>query len=269
VWLLIGSFIIALSFNWFLNPNQVASGGVSGLSTILNHSYGWEPAIVQWCLNIPLFAAGVFFLGGRFGLKTAVGSIVLPLFILLTREFEPLTTNVLLAAIYGGIGVGLGLGFVFRSKASTGGTDVAAQLIHRFTGLSFGKSIAIMDGLVIVAAGLAFDAERALYALIALFVTSKTIDIVQVGFSNSKMAYIISERSEELCKVIIYDLNRGLTKLPAQGGYTGSDRTILMVVVNQRELAKLKGLVRSVDPHAFIIVSDAAEVLGEGFQNHS
>jgi uncharacterized membrane-anchored protein YitT (DUF2179 family) len=266
---MLGSLLIALSFNWFLNPNQVASGGVSGISTILQHSYGWEPAIVQWAMNIPLFAAGAFFLGGKFGVKTALGSVLLPLFVLVTSDLEPLTNNVLLATIYGGIGVGLGLGVVFRSRSSTGGLDVLAQLLHKYLGLSFGMSVALLDGMVILTAGLVFDAEKALYALIGLFVTSKTIDIIQVGFGNSKLAYIISDQSQEIHQAIIHDLDRGLTKLSAQGGFTGDERTVLMVVLNQREVPKLKELVRSIDPKAFIILSDAAEVLGEGFKSHA
>lgn len=266
--LVAGCWIIALSFNWFLNPNRIASGGITGISTILEELYGWEPAIVQWSLNIPLFAAGALLLGRGFGLKTAAGSVLLPLFVLLTKPWPALTDNVLLATIYGGIGIGVGLGIVFRSRASTGGLDVAAQLLHKYTGLSYGLCIASLDGIVIVTAGIVFSPEKALYALIGLYVTSKTIDIVQLGLGSSKMAYVISEKAEELREAILRDLDRGLTKLKAHGGYTGQERTVLMVVVAQREVSKLKTLVQSADPKAFLILSDAAEVLGEGFQNH-
>lgn len=264
--LLIGSFLVAISFNLFLNPNQIASGGVSGISTIILYTTGIEPAITQWALNIPLFLLGIWLLGGGFGLKTAVGSAVLPLFVLLTSQWSPLTNNILLATIYGGIGIGAGIGIVFRGRGSTGGLDLAAQILHKYTGLRLGLAIAILDGLVILSAGIVFSPEKALFALIGVFVTSKTIDVIQVGFSSSKMAFIVSERTEELKEAILYELDRGLTKLTGVGGYTGAERYVIMVVVGQREVTKLKAIVKTVDPKAFVILSDANEVLGEGFK---
>lgn len=264
--LLAGSLIIALSFNWFLMPNQVASGGVTGISVIILELTGMEPALTQWALNIPLFLLGLLFLGRQFGIKTAVGSFVLPLFVLLTKHSEPLTNNLLLATIYGGIGIGVGLGIVFRGRGSTGGLDLAAQLVHKFTGISLGIAVALLDGLVIVTAGLVFDAEKALFALIGLYVTSKSIDVVQLGFGYAKVAYIISEETDAIAEAVLHDLDRGLTRLNGAGGYTGTERTVLMVVVSQTEVSRLKELVRNVDPAAFIIISETREVLGKGFK---
>lgn len=267
--LILGSFCIALSFNWFLAPNQVASGGVTGISVIVKELMGFVPALTQWTLNIPLFILGLVFLGKQFGVKTAVGSFVLPLFVLLTQHVEPMTSNMLLATIYGGIGVGIGLGVVFRGRASTGGLDVAAQLLHRLTGISLGIAVALLDGMVIVTAGFVFDAEKALFALIGLYVTSKTIDVVQLGFGYAKVAFIISEETEAITQAILHDLDRGLTRLNGAGGYTGTQKNVLMVVVSQTEVTKLKDLVRNVDPGAFIIISETREVLGEGFKLES
>ncbi len=266
--LLMGSLLIAVSFNMFLSPNQVASGGVSGISIIINQLFGIEPALTQWALNIPLFIAGTWLLGGQFGLKTAVGSVVLPLFVLLTKGLPSPTQNVLLASIYGGILIGVGLGIVFRGRGSTGGLDLAAQIIHKYTGLSLGLSVAMLDGLVILSAGLVFSAEKALYALIGLYVTSKTINVVQIGFSYSKVAFIISKNTDAIHEAILHELDRGLTRLKGTGGYTGEERTVLMVVVNQAEVSKLKDLVKASDPGAFVILSDTNEVLGEGFKLH-
>jgi uncharacterized membrane-anchored protein YitT (DUF2179 family) len=266
IMLFLGSFLVAVSFNLFLNPNQIASGGVAGISTIIQYAFGVEPAITQWLINIPLFLLGTWLLGGKFGLKTAIASIVLPFFVLFTRGWEPLTTNILLATVYGGIGIGAGIGIVFRGRGSTGGLDLAAQLLHKYTGLSLGLAIAVLDGLVILTAGFVFSPEKALYALIGLFVTSKTIDVVSIGFSNSKVAFIISERTDELKDIILYELDRGLTQLAGLGGYTGTERNVIMVVVRQREVMKLKAMVKAVDPQAFIILSDTTEVLGEGFK---
>ncbi|MGD9679291.1 MAG: YitT family protein, partial [Vulcanibacillus sp.] len=248
--LLIGSLIIALSFNLFLNPNGIASGGVSGLSTIVEYQFGIEAAYTQWALNIPLFIAGLIILGKRFGLKTAVGSVVLPLLVYLTRDFEPLTNQLLLATIYGGVGIGIGLGLVFRGKSSTGGTDLASQIIHKYTGLSLGLSVLIMDGFVVFTAGIVFGLEKAMFALISLFIVSKTIDIVQLGLSYSKIAYIISDEQEKIGLKILNDLDRGATILNATGGYTGEPRRILMVVFPQRDITRLKETVKSVDPNA-------------------
>ncbi|GMB09111.1 YitT family protein [Thermolongibacillus altinsuensis] len=265
-YILLGSAIVAIAFNLFLLPNRVASGGVSGISTILHATLGWQPAYVQWSLNIPLFIAGVVLLGKQFGVKTLVGTAFLPFVVYLTHNVAPATNDPLLGALFGGIGVGMGLGIVFRGKASTGGTDLAAQIIHKYTGLSLGTCVVLIDGLIVLTAALVFDIERALYALIALFVTSKTIDFVQVGFGYSKMAMIITNKEEEVRHAILHKIDRGVTKLSAYGGYTDCERPVLMCVVGQAEFTKLKQLVKNIDPSAFVVVMDAAEVLGEGFK---
>ncbi len=265
--MLAGAFFIAASFNLFLLPNRIASGGVSGISIILNTLTHIPAAYTQWALNIPLFIAGVLVLGKQFGVKTAVGSIVLPLFVLLTSHWTPPTSDPLLSAIYGGLGVGIGLGLVFRGRGSTGGLDVAAQILHRVLGIRLGLAVAMLDGLVILSAGLFISLENALYALIALFTTSKTIDVIQTGLQTSKAAYIISRDPERVSAVILHELDRGLTRLQGTGGFTGDDRPVLLTVVGQNEVLKLKLLVRDADPDAFVIITNAAEVLGEGFRD--
>ncbi|WP_445478364.1 YitT family protein [Lysinibacillus irui] len=266
VYVIVGAAIIAIGFNVFLLPNQVASGGVSGISTILHGLFGWNPGIVQYAFNIPLFIAGVLLLGKKFGIKSFIGTITLPFIVLLTNSWEPWTDNSLLGALFGGIVVGLGIGLVFKGNASTGGTDLLAQIITKFTGLSLGTSVLLIDGIIAISAAVVFDLEKGLYALIGLYVTTKTIDIIQLGFSQSKMVYIITLKQDEVRQAIYDEINRGVTKLQAIGGYTGEARPVLMVVVYQTEFTKLKQLIKSVDPSAFVIVSDAYEVLGEGFK---
>lgn len=265
---LFGCLLVALSFNLFLAPNQVVSGGVTGISVLVQHATGINPAYTQWALNIPLFVLGAWLVGKQFGVKTAVGTFVVPLFVLLTSDVPSLTNNAMLAAIYGGIGIGLGVGIVLRGRGSTGGMDLAAQLIHRYTGIAFSAAMAMLDTVIILTAGAVFTPEKALYALIGLFATSKTIDVVQVGFGSSKVAYIISAKWEEMAEAVLHVLDRGLTKLKGAGGYTDNDHTVLMVVVNVREVAKLKVLVRTIDPEAFVLISSASEVLGEGFKRN-
>ncbi|MEH7225095.1 YitT family protein [Bacillus sp. JJ1566] len=266
IYILLGSATVALSFNLFLLPNKVASGGVSGISTILNSLFGWEAAYVQWAFNIPLFIAGVIFLGKVYGARTLIGTLFLPFVVYLSRNLEPATLDPLLGALFGGIGIGLGLGITFRGNASTGGTDLAAQIVHKYTGISLGKCVAFIDGLIVLTAAIVFDIESGLYALIGLFVTSKTIDLVQVGLGNSKMALIITNHQNEVRQQIFDQLDRGVTKLSGYGGYTDDERPMLMCVVDQKEFTKLKQVVRSVDTSAFVVVMDAAEVLGEGFK---
>jgi len=263
---LIGSAIIAVAFNVFFLPNEIAAGGVSGISTILNGLFRWEPAYVQWALNIPLFLAGVAVLGVRFGVKTLVGTLFLPFAVYLTRDWGPWTDNPLLAAVFGGIGVGLGLGIVFRGNASTGGTDLAAQILAKYTGLSLGNCVALIDGLIVLTAALVFNIEKGLLALIGLYITSKTIDAVQVGFSRSKMAIIITDKAEAVKEKILHNLDRGLTILKAYGGFTEEERNILLVVFDQTEFTNLKQMVKTVDTSAFVVVLDASEVLGKGFK---
>jgi uncharacterized membrane-anchored protein YitT (DUF2179 family) len=266
LYILLGSAMIAIAFNVFLLPNNIASGGVSGISTILKSTLGWEPAFVQWAFNIPLFIAGVVFLGKQFGIKTLVGTIFLPFVVFLTNGIEPWTMDPLLGSLFGGIGVGLGLGLVFRGNASTGGTDLAAQIINKYTGLTLGTCVLLIDGLIVLSAAIVFDIERGLYALIGLYVTTKTIDLVQIGLGRSKMTMIISDRQAEIQEGILNKIDRGVTKLSAYGGYTDSERPVVMCVVDQTEFTKLKQLVKTIDPTAFIIVMDASEVLGEGFK---
>ena len=269
VYAFVGSGIVAIGFNQFLLPNQIAAGGVSGISTILDSVLGWEPAFVQWAFNIPLFVLGVILLGGRqYGVKTLIGTLFLPFVVYLTRNPDPWTQEPLLGALFGGVCVGLGLGIVFRGRGSTGGTDLVAQIINKYTGFSLGACVALIDGLIVLAATVAFDIEAGLYALIGLYVTSKTIDLVQVGFGSSKMALVITSRQEEVREAILTKIDRGMTKLSAYGGYTDEERPVLMCVVEQQEFTKLKQTVRSIDPDAFIIVTDASEVLGEGFKRN-
>ncbi|MCP8617614.1 YitT family protein [Salirhabdus salicampi] len=266
-YVLLGSFFVAISFNVFLLPNRVASGGVAGISTITEAVFQWEPALVQGALNVPLFLAGVIILGANFGLKSFVGTLILPFFVYLTKDIDPATMNPLLGAIFGGMGVGLGLGIVFRGRASTGGIDVAAQILHRYTNISLGLCIAIIDGAIVVTSALVFNVEQGLYALIGLFITSRTIDVVQVGFNTSKNVMIITKYPNEVRDEIFAKVDRGVTILSGTGGYTNEERNVIMCVVDQKEFSQLTRIVKGIDPGAFVVAMAAAEVLGEGFKS--
>lgn len=262
-----GSFIMALSFNMFLLPNQVASGGVVGLSTLVDHIFGMEPAYTQWIINIPLFLTGLIFLGKKFGIRTAFGSMVLPLFIFLTRDFPSLTTDSLLASVFGGFCFGIGIGITLKSKGSTGGFAILFSLIHKHTGISIGKCSLMLDAMVIISAGFVFGAEQSLYSLIAIYLSSKAIDVVQIGFLLSKVALIISDQSVLIKNAVIKELGRGATTLAGYGGFTEQEKNVLLIAVSQSEVNKLKEILKKHDPNAFIIMWDSYEVLGRGFHH--
>ncbi|ADL08439.1 YitT family protein [Thermosediminibacter oceani] len=262
----LGTFIGSLGLTMFLIPNKVAAGGVSGLATVLHYLFGLPVGWTMLAFNIPLFIAGVVFLGSGFGAKTVLGTVLLSVFTELTKNFPVLTRDLLLSSVYGGIVLGLGLGLVFRTRASTGGSDIAAMLMHHFLpSVSIGQGILIIDFFVIALNGVSFNWELAMYSWIALYVSSKVIDIVQEGINYAKAVYIISDRNDEIQKRILEDLGRGITLFEAKGGYTGENRDVLMCAVTRLELPKLKKIIWDIDPRAFIIVHDVHEVLGEGF----
>jgi uncharacterized membrane-anchored protein YitT (DUF2179 family) len=269
LYVFVGAAFVAVSFSLFLFPNNIASGGIAGISTILYGVFGFSPAIVQWMINIPLFLVGLFILGRQYGVKTLVGTLFLPFVVYLTEGMEPATEDPLLGALFGGIGVGIGLGILFRGRASTGGVDLISQIINKYTGLSLGKCILLIDGTIVVISAFVFSFEEALYALIGMFLTSKTIDIVQMGLGYSKMAIIITSEEDKMRDGILKEIDRGVTKISAFGGYTHQERPMLMCVVGQTEVTKLKRFVKVIDPTAFVIVMNANEVFGEGFTHPS
>lgn len=269
--IVVGCFFLAVSFNTLLNGNHIVSGGLPGLSTLLQSRLHIEPALTQVAINIPLFFLGIRLLGGRFGAKTLIGILLLPLFVFFTRGLPLMTHNLLLASLYGGIGCGIGVGLLFRGGGSVGGTSLAAQLLSRRTGIGLGTALLLCDGLIIAAASLSFGPEQAMYGMITLFVTKRTIDAVQSGLSSSKLAHIIArtpEGVEAIQRAIIEDIDRGLTILNAKGGFTGQERPVLLVVVSQSEVSRLKAVVHAADPSAFLVLSDVAEVLGQGFKQY-
>lgn len=267
----IGSFITALGLVAFLIPNKIAAGGVSGLSTILYYLFKFPVGITMFIINIPLLLFCVKELGMKFGAKSLYGTFVISFFVdfLAVWITKPWTDDPLLSAVYGGVLCGLGLGLVFRSKGTTGGTDLAAALIHRFLKVSIGYSLFAIDAMVIILAGIVFNVEQALYALVAVFVTSKMIDVVQEGISYTKAAMIISEEYELISKALLKGMERGVTSFKSKGVYTEKEREVLLCVVPQSEVSTLKSIVYGVDPKAFVIVSNVHEVLGEGFKEQA
>jgi uncharacterized membrane-anchored protein YitT (DUF2179 family) len=263
--IILGAGLVALAFNIFFLPSRIAAGGVSGISTILYEMYQFNPAYVQWIINIPLLILGVVLVGKEFSMKTLVGTFFVPFFIWISSGISVHIENPMLSAIYGGILLGIGLGIVYRGNGSTGGTALIAQLVKKYTGLSSGFSQLLVDGLVVVASALVFDFELALYALMSIYVTSKVIDFVQLQTSTTKLVLIITDHEEQIQTIIKNEINRGSTKIKTMGGYSNQEKTMILCVVEQSEAVYFKKLLQSQEPSSFVIFLNASEILGRGF----
>lgn len=262
----VGSFLIAIALTVFLVPNRIAAGGVSGLATVIYYITSFPIGMTMLFINIPLFLAGVKIMGSSFGVRTIYGIVSLSVFTdFLQPYMSSLTDDLLLASIYGGVVTGLGLGIVFRSRGTTGGTDVIASLINYYTGITVGEGILIADGIVVSLAGIFFNLEVALYAAVTIFITSQTIDLVQEGLNFKKGVLIISSKADQINEMVVKDLNRGITEFEAKGGYTGDKKQVLLCIISRSEVSELKSEIAKIDQDAFVIISNVHEVLGEGF----
>lgn len=267
-----GVSLVALGLVWLQIPNKIAAGGVSGMAIIIYHIWYWPVAWTMLMLNLPLFLACLWVFGPRYGAKTLFGAVFISIMVEFWQsviELAPLTTNYLLASIYGGVIAGLGMGIAFRSRGNTGGTDLAAQLLNRFTGIPVGQGLLLFDGAIIILAGIVFrSVEMSLYAMITLFVSSKALDAVLEGLDYAKAAFIISENPAAIGEKILIELKRGATGLLGRGLYSTTQKEVILCVISRAEVIKLKELVRRIDPRAFIIITDVHEVLGEGFKEY-
>jgi uncharacterized membrane-anchored protein YitT (DUF2179 family) len=263
----VGTLLTAIALNMFLIPNKVAAGGVSGMATVLHYLMGAPVGATMLALNVPLFMASVKVLGAKFGLRTLYGAAILSVFIDATASYTPvLTHDLLLSSLYGGVLSGIGMGLVFRFGGTTAGTDLAAAIINKLTRVSVGQALLMVDFFVIAFAGVAFkSAELSLYALLSLFLTSHIIDLIQEGPSSAKAFFIVSSQTEQVARQIMDELERGVTFFQGKGGYSGQPREILFCVVATSEVSRVKEVVQSADPGAFVIVADTHEVMGEGF----
>jgi uncharacterized membrane-anchored protein YitT (DUF2179 family) len=263
---LVGTAVIAAAFQLFLVPNQIAAGGISGLGIILFYILNIPVGLTIFLLNLPLFIVAARLFGLHFIVRGLFGAVALSVMIELLAFLPVVTDDLLLASLYGGIMMGVGIALVFRARGSTGGTVLAAQVLNKLFGFTMGQSLLGVDFLVVAFAGVVFNLELAMYALISLFVSSRVIDLVQEGLSNSKAALVISQHAEVISQKILRELDRGATVLTGKGAYTGQSREMVLTVVSQSEIPRLKNIVQEIDERAFVIVGNAHEVLGEGFK---
>ena len=269
--ILFGCLSMALGMNFFLIPNKIVGGGLSGIGTVLYHLFGLPVGLSVLVMNIPLFLLSWRILGRSFGVKTLVATVVLSVFIDATSFVPVLTGDLLLASLVGGGMMGVGLGLIFRQDASTGGTDLAAKIVHKVVSfVSVGQILLVIDALVVIMAGLVFGQyELALYAGVTIFITARVIDAVVIGVNYTKAAYVISLQSDRISEQILQDMDRGVTELKGTGKYTGTDRPVLLCVLRSRDIPHLKQIVSDIDPEAFVFISDVREVFGEGFSYES
>lgn len=263
--IIIGATLVGLAYNLFLLPAQLAAGGISGISTILFELYQLSPALTQLLINIPIFIIGWLAMGKNFSAKTLLGTFWVPFVIGITANFPYTIDNPLLGAIYGGIILGTGLGIVYKGNGSTGGTAAIAQIVKKFTGLSSGYSQLIVDGLVVISSIFVFSLELTLFALMCIYISSKTIDIVQLRTSASKLILIITEEEEKIQALIRTRIDRGLTKVRSVGGYSNQDKTMILCVTEQQEAVQLKKILQKEEPSSFVIYINASEIQGRGF----
>ncbi len=269
LFLAVGSFIWAGAARMFVYPNHISVGGFSGIAMVLNYLWSFLPmGVVSLVLNIPLFLLSWKKLGRAFFIKSLCAMAATSVMLDLVAFLPTFTENKLLAAIAGGVGCGVGLGLIFSRGMATGGTDLLAKLIKDwFRGVSYGKVILVADGLVLIASAIVYrDFWSILYSAITVWLCSTLIDTILSGMDKAKHVQIITDKKEELLSAILKDVNRGATVWQAEGGYTKNNRNVILVVVRNYELFLLKQTVKQIDPDAFLIVSDAAEVLGRGFR---
>ena len=275
----LGCLIAAFAIAVFFNPAYLAPGGVSGIATIIYHIAGWNLGLVMLLLSIPIYLLGISIFGKMYGVKTLVGTILLSVFTMLWNAvlgYEGILDytkdmSFWLSALYGGIISGIGLGIVMRSGANTGGTDILAQILAKYTRIPLGSSLLLVDGIIILFSAFIFGIESAMYSIVISFLVSITIDkfIMSLGTGYAKTVYIISDKLESIGDFILNDMDRSGTIMDATGLFTKSKKLMLMTVVPNKDLPRLSRAVKAIDPSAFMIIQETIHVLGEGYKNLS
>ena len=267
--ILIGAAILSFGLVNFNMQNHLAEGGFTGITLLLFFMFKWNPSYINLILNIPLFFIGWKLLGRKSFLYTIIGTVGVSVFLWIFQRnpvHMPLYNDMTLAALFAGVAVGVGLGIIFRYGGTTGGVDIIARLVHKYAGWSMGRTMFLFDAAVIAISLLTYlNYRQAMYTLVAVFVGARVIDFMQEGAYAARGAMIISDNNEEIAKKIMDEMDRGVTALRAYGSYTKSERDVLYCVVGRNEIVRLKNIINSVDPHAFVSVHAVHDVAGEGF----
>lgn len=269
IFIIIGAAIFSFGLVHFNIQNELAEGGFTGITLILLFAFNWDPAMMNLVLNIPMFIIGWKLLGKRVFIYTVIGTVSVSIFlkIFMANQIDiHLQDDMFLVALFAGLFIGIGLGIIFRYGGTTGGSDIIARLGHKYIGWSMGKTMFLFDALVILVSWAVYlDHRSMMYTLVALFVGARVIDFVQEGAYAARGAFIISEAQDEIATKITAEMDRGVTVFKGYGHFTKVDREILYCVVGKNEIMRLKSIINSVDPYAFVSLIDAHEVMGEGF----
>jgi uncharacterized membrane-anchored protein YitT (DUF2179 family) len=270
--LFIGATVQAIALRLFLVPANLASGGVTGISQLINHFTGWPIGLMVLIGNLPLFLLGWRFLGGlRFSLRTAFAVLVYSLVVDLLPRFHILPTNgitddIFLNSLYGAVVSGIGYGLVYRARGTSGGSDILARILNHYRSISMTQSYLMVDSAVILAAGFVFGWKEALYAIITLYVSGIVAENVLEGSGTVRTAMVVTRQAKLISERVLEEMERGVTILQGTGAYTGNERPVIYCVITRSEVAQLKSIVREIDPQAFIVIGQAHEALGEGFK---
>ena len=260
-----GSLLLALAFIWFFIPHDIAPGGVTGIATVISYLTGLNVGLLSFIINLPLFIVGFKQVGWRFTVRSFIAMTLVSVFIDAIPGFDA-TGDAMLACAFGGVVMGLGLGLVVRAGASTGGTDMAAKMVHGlFSFLTIPVVLFIIDAAVVLVAAMVFGLKAAFFALIALYTSTVAMDAVIKGFNTAMQFMIITRNPSAIIRRIHTELERGCTSLKAVGTYSGDEMGTLLCVVSRMEVARLKKLIAEEDPLAFVTVCNVHEALGEGF----
>jgi len=269
LFILLGSAIFAFGIVHFNMQNNLSEGGFTGITLLMYFLWGWDPAITNIILNIPVFFIGWKILGRQTFLYTLIGTFAVSLFLRLF-QIKPfhivLQSDMTLAALFAGVFIGIGLGIIFRYGGTTGGVDIIARIVHKYVGFSMGKTMFIFDFCIItLSVFTALDLVKGMYTLVAVYIAARVIDFIQEGAYAARGATIISEYSQAVADKIMKEMDRGVTVFHATGSFTGEKRNVLYCVVGKNEIIRLKSVIDSIDPHAFVAVTTVHEVIGEGF----
>lgn len=269
-----GTMVAAIAIDAFLTPSQLAPGGATGLSILINYLTKLPIGYLIFCINIPIFILGLKVFGKSYGLKTLAGITFLSLNVELVKRLVPSIDkivdyanpeNILLGTLYGGVLMGVGLGIVIKNGGTTGGSDILAGVINKYFKIPIGQALIMIDSSVMLAAGYIFGAEKALFALINLYATGVVINKIVSGAKNAKMAFIVTSELEKVRSIIVNDLGKTGNYYKVEGIYTRKERDIITTVLRDREIHLLKELISEVDKEAFVVVTDVSDVIGRGY----
>jgi uncharacterized membrane-anchored protein YitT (DUF2179 family) len=267
--IILGSAISGVAFNLFIIPNKLLSGGISGISLILNYLFNINTGLMIFIFNIPIFIIGYKFIDKEFVFLSLIGMIAFSTWIEVFSFLQnsSLVQDVMLSSIYAGVLNGIGLGIVLKNRASQGGIDIIAVIVKKYFSMNIGSTSMIINTCIVVAASFITNLNLAMYTLISMYVGATVMDKIQQGFDRRKSVMIITNKEKQVAEEVFKRLVRGVTYLEGEGAYTGDKKRVIYCIVSLNQLAKLKQIVREVDENAFITVSDTSEVMGHGFTN--